>query len=80
MGPQGDAASVVDDQLRVHGMEGLRIVDASIMPAVPSANISAAVFMIAEKASDMILGRKPLSTMEPRLVDAAKLQTVVQAA
>jgi choline dehydrogenase len=81
MGPRDDPASVVDDQLRVHDLDGLRIVDASIMPAVPSANISAAVFMIAEKASDMILGRKPLSTMEePRLIDAGKLQTAVQAA
>ena len=49
-------ASVVDDQLRVHGLESLRIADASIMPTVPSANTSAAVFMIAEKAADMILG------------------------
>jgi choline dehydrogenase len=60
MGPHGDPGSVVDDQLRVHGLDGLRIVDASIMPAVPSANTSASVFMIAEKASDMILGRHPL--------------------
>jgi choline dehydrogenase len=60
MGPYDDPASVVDDQLRVRGLEGLRIADASIMPTVPSANTSAAVFMIAEKASDMILGRQPL--------------------
>jgi choline dehydrogenase len=60
MGPHGDPESVVDDQLRVHGLDGLRIVDASIMPAVPSANTSASVFMIAEKASDMILGLRPL--------------------
>jgi choline dehydrogenase len=60
MGPRHDPASVVDDHLRVHGLENLRIADASIMPALPSANTSAAVFMIAEKASDMILGRGPL--------------------
>jgi choline dehydrogenase len=60
MGPQDNPASVVDDQLRVHGLESLRIADASIMPTVPSANTSAAVFMIAEKAADMILGRHPL--------------------
>jgi choline dehydrogenase len=64
MGPCTDPASVVDDQLRVHGLEGLRIADASIMPAVPSANTSASVFMIAEKASDMILGRRPLPAQD----------------
>jgi choline dehydrogenase len=51
-----DEMAVVDPQLRVHGIEGLRIADASVMPAVPSANTNAAVIMIAEKASDMILG------------------------
>jgi len=72
MSPQSDAAAVVDDQLRVHGLQGLRVADASIMPAAPSANTSAAVFMIAEKAADMILGRPPLSaTKEPGLVEAA---------
>jgi choline dehydrogenase len=60
MGPQDNPSSVVDDELRVHGLESLRIADASIMPCVPSANTSAAVFMIAEKASDMILGRPPV--------------------
>lgn len=64
MGPSDRADSVVDDQLRVHGLEGLRVIDASIMPAVPSANTSAAVFMIAEKAADMILGRQPLPALE----------------
>ena len=60
MGPRSEPGSVVDDQLRVHGVEGLRVADASIIPTVPSANTSAAVFMIAEKASDMILGRQAL--------------------
>ena len=68
MAPRSDPTAVVDEELRVYGVEGLRVVDASIMPTMPSANTCASVFMIAEKASDMILGRAPL---EPQLFDAA---------
>lgn len=49
-----DPMAVVDDQLRVHGIDGLRVIDASIMPTVPSGNTNAAVIMIAEKGADMI--------------------------
>jgi len=53
--------AVTDSELRVHGVEGLRVVDASVMPYVTNGNIYAPVMMIAEKAADMILGNTPLA-------------------
>lgn len=64
MGPATRPGSVVDDQLRVHGLAGLRIVDASVMPTMPSANTNASTLMIAEKAADLIRGRDPLPPAE----------------
>ena len=60
MSPTTDPTAVVDDQLRVHGMQNLRVVDASVMPRMMSANLAAGTMMIAEKASDMILGKPAL--------------------
>jgi choline dehydrogenase len=51
-----DEMAVVDDCLRVHGVEGLRVVDASIMPTITGGNINAPTVMIAEKTSEMING------------------------
>ena len=54
MGPSTDARAVVDDELRVHGLQGLRVIDASIMPMLPSANTFASTIAIAEKGADLI--------------------------
>ena len=63
MGPATDPTAVVDDQLRLHGLNGLRVIDASIMPTMLSANLNAGAMMIGEKGADLVLG-KPLLEAE----------------
>ena len=65
MGLATDPAAVTDPELRVHGVQGLRVVDASIMPFVTNGNIYAPVLMLAEKAADLIRGDTPLTPEHP---------------
>ncbi|MFT5447994.1 MAG: choline dehydrogenase [Gammaproteobacteria bacterium] len=63
MGPDSDPTAVVDEQLRVRGMQQLRVIDASVMPSMVSANLNAATMMIGEKGSDMVLGKPALEAI-----------------
>ena len=64
--PMGsDEGAVVDGETRVHGIDGLRVVDASIMPTIVSGNLNAPTIMVAEKAADIIRGVAPLPPEYP---------------
>ncbi len=71
MGVPSDPLAVVDAELRVFGLEGLRVVDGSVMADLVGANINAPIIMIAEKAADLIRGREPLEAA--RLANATEL-------
>jgi choline dehydrogenase/4-pyridoxate dehydrogenase len=65
MAPASDPEAVVDAELRVHGVDALRVIDASVFPGIVGGNINAAVVMVAERAADLVRGRE---TLEPAAV------------
>jgi choline dehydrogenase len=75
MGPDSDPSAVVDGECRVHGVESLRVVDASIMPSIPSGNLNAPTIMLAEKAADLIRGRPPLPPLDAPVYIAPNWET-----
>jgi choline dehydrogenase len=75
MGSKNDKAAVVDIEGRVHGLQRLRIVDASIMPSVTNGNTNAPTIMIAEKLSDAILGNVPLPRHEAEVWQSKNFET-----
>jgi choline dehydrogenase len=71
IGPSSDPMAVLDSSFRVHGTQGLRVVDASVFPRIPGFFIVTAVYMVSEKASDVILADVPLSTRVGRRARAS---------
>ena len=75
MGGASDKLAVVDPHCKVYGLESLRIVDASIMPSVITGNLNGPTVMIAEKASDIILGKDPLPKSNAPVYSPTSLDT-----
>ena len=60
-----DALAVVDSELQVHGLQGLRVIDSSVFPTVPNGNLNAPTIMLAERAADLVKGVQPLVSDAP---------------
>lgn len=75
MGPKEAETSVVDTECKLIGIDGLRVVDASVFPTVPYGNINAPTIMVAEKAADLILGKAPLAPESPNVWISETWQT-----
>ena len=69
-----DEMAVVDEQLRVYGVDGLRVIDASIMPKITSGNTNAPSIMIGEKGADLLAGRKPLPPLDVPVYKPSELR------
>ena len=75
IGGANDPLAVVDAELRVHGVEGLRVVDSSVMPSVTTGNLNAPTIMIGEKGADHILGKGMLAASNAGFYEADGWET-----